>query len=394
MESLVIREYTQELYEGIWDIESRDYEQDYDSDEVLEKLNAPDFFRPFSERLLAFYNEVLNSNYTVDEARADLTRRAKQGISRGTITNWFSGKGEPKYGDDDRQRVFAVAFAIELDAKQTERLFHKVFLDKAFNKRNVHEFIYLYCINHRKPLSVAEKRISQLGKTSEINLPADQTQLTQYLADAAEKGMDESALLKFIAEHPHNFSLNNTSAKEHRKKLLDKLTIGSESSPGLAEQEYERRRSEIADDKESASGFSGKDKTSVDFLLYMIMGIDLVQKKNDEVLSIRERFQRKEINNQFPDKQTLSMKDPSSYVLRKDIILLYFYSYWIKDYLENQSRGNYDGFANELNGVLFECGFSPLYYGNPYDWLFLYCSACADDNYKPLDRFRGILTQD
>jgi len=225
MAGSVMGEYTQELYDGIWDIAGRDYEQDYDSGEVLEKLNDPDFFRPFSERLLAFYNEVLNSNYTADEARADLSRRVKQGnipLNRGNITNWFSGNTEPKYGDNDRKNLFAVAFALELDAKQTEQLFHKVFLDKL----------------------------------------------------------------------------------------------------------------------------------------------------------------------------TLSMKDPSSYVLRKDIILLYFYDYWVNDYLGGQNVGDYDGFVEGLNDILNVCGFSPLYIGNPYDWLFLYCSACVDDNYTPLDRFRGILTQD
>ena len=63
-------------------------------------------------------------------------------------------------------------------------------------------------------------------------------------------------------------------------------------------------------------------------------------------------------------------------------------------YLKGQKAGSYDGFKDELNDVLFGCGFSPLYAGNPYDWLFLYCSACNTDDYTPLDRFRGVLAQD
>jgi len=395
MADSVMHEYTQELYDEIWSIAGRDYEQDYDSGEVLEKLNDPNFFRPFSERLLAFYNEALNSNFTADEARADLQRRVKLGnipLNRGNITNWFSGNTEPKYGDNDRKNLFAVAFALELDAKQTERLFHKVFLDKAFNKRNAHEFIYLYCINRGRPLSVAEMLIGQLDGIDKSNMPADQTQRTQFLADAARHDMGEDDLLKFISEHPKNFSLNNTAAKEKRDALLDRLK-GSAGKPGLAQQEYERRRDELADDKEKTTGSDGRDAKSVDFLLYMIMGVDLAQKKDNKILSIRERFPRKEISNQFPDKLTLSAKDPSSYVLRKDIILLSFYDYWVSDYLSSENSGDYDSFVEGLNDVLYECGFSPLYAGNPYDWLFLYCSACADDGYTPLDRFRGILAQ-
>jgi hypothetical protein len=266
-------------------------------------------------------------------------------------------------------------------------------LDKAFNKRNVNEFIYLHCIVHGKPLTVAEMLIAQLDSIDKSNIPADQTQRTQFLADAAGYDMGEDDLLKFISEHPKNFSLNNTAAKEKRDALLDRLK-GSAGKPGLAQQEYERRRAEFANEKEDTTGFEKKDPSSVDFLLYMIMGVDLAQKKDNEILSIRERFPRKEISNQFPDKLTLSAKDPSSYVLRKDIILLSFYDYWIRNYLAGENSGDYDSFVEGLNDVLYECGLSPLYAGNPYDWLFLYCSACADDGYTPLDRFRAILAQD
>jgi len=74
--------------------------------------------------------------------------------------------------------------------------------------------------------------------------------------------------------------------------------------------------------------------------------------------------------------------------------MLQFYEYWVRDYLDGRSLGGFDGFIEGLNDVLFKCGFSPLYAGNPYDWLFLYCSACTTEDYTPLDRFRGIMAQD
>ena len=46
-----------------------------------------------------------------------------------------------------------------------------------------------------------------------------------------------------------------------------------------------------------------------------------------------------------------------------------------------------------MRGVLLECGFSPLYAGNPYDCLFLYCSACySEGNINPLDVYRELLS--
>jgi hypothetical protein len=380
MQNQILGERTQMQYDHIWETADK-YSVDYDFNELLDQINSSDFFRPFSERLLTFYNEIRQVNYTADEAIADL-QRCNIALSRGTLNNWFAGKTEPKFGDKDRQSMFIVAFALELDVAQTERLFHKVFLDKAFNKRNRNEFIYLYCINNKKPLSVAEGLIEDLKLTDKSITATDATIQTQFLADAAMRDIDENELLEYISTHPHNFSLNNTAALKKREELVHKLT-GDKNNSGLAQQEHDRHP-ELADDK-------NKDKTSVDFMLSVLKGADFAQKDNTEITSIRDKFpQRKEIYNQFPDKQTISKKDPASYTLRKDIILLQFYSYWVADFLSRQELGEYDGFVEELNDVLFDCGFSPLYIGNPYDWLFLYCSACE----KPLDVFRGILAPD
>ena len=395
MAAILEGSHTQGHNEKLWELVMKDFEQDYESEEVLEKLNDPDFFRPFSERLLAFYNEATNCSFTVDEARADLQRRAKDAnidLKRGAINNWFSGSTEPKYGDDDRRRMFAVAFALELDVEQTMCFFHKVFLDRAFNLRSDREFVYLHCIFNKKSFSVADALIQRLGASKDSVVNTEHTEHTQLLVTVAGQDIDENELLEFIAAHPYNFSLRNTAAKKHRSRLLEALTSGSKGRDGLAKQEYERRRSELADSKD-AYGFDGKDVKSVDFLLFMIMGVDFAKKGTAEIRSIRDKFHRKEVYNQFPDKQTISMENPSSYILRKDIILLYFYEYWVNDYLSGQNRGDYDGFVDGLNDVLFDCGFSPLYIGNPYDWLFLFCSACAADDYTPLDRFRGILGQ-
>lgn len=395
MADSITSEYSLMLENDMWVAVGNDYDKEYDFNELLGKINRTDFFRPFSERLLTFYNEILRSSYTAYEAISDLQRRTKQKnipLSRNSIANWFSGKTVPKYGDNDRRNMFALAFALELDCEKTERLFHKVFLDKAFNKRNAHEFIFLYCICNRKSLSEADNLISQLNSTNEIVLAGDRTERTQFLTDAARRDVGERELLNFMSSHQHNFSLNNTAAKKHRQVLLDKLA-GNADRAGLARQEYEHRRAELADEKD-ALGFEKRDPTSVDFLMYIITDADFVRKGYNEILSIRDKFPRKEISNQFPNKQTLSQKEPSSYVLRKDIILLYFYSYWVTDYLKDQNIGDYDGFVAELNDIMFDCGFSPLYIGNPYDWLILYCSACSGEDCNPLDIFRGILARD
>lgn len=106
----------------------------------------------------------------------------------------------------------------------------------------------------------------------------------------------------------------------------------------------------------------------------------------------REVFARKEISNQFPNANTISHPD-SSYILRKNIIFLFFYWFWVKWSLEEHPDWDDDTFQDEMNNNLQRCGFGPLYYGNPYDWLFLYCSNCVQNYSNPIDAFRAILME-
>ena len=46
-----------------------------------------------------------------------------------------------------------------------------------------------------------------------------------------------------------------------------------------------------------------------------------------------------------------------------------------------------DDYIEEINVHLNESGFSLMYYGNPYDWMFLYCALSE----RPLDTLRGLL---
>ena len=48
-----------------------------------------------------------------------------------------------------------------------------------------------------------------------------------------------------------------------------------------------------------------------------------------------------------------------------------------------------DDYISEMNTILIDSGFSPMYYGNPYDWMFLYCSLFV----RPLDTFRDLIAE-
>lgn len=127
-------------------------------------------------------------------------------------------------------------------------------------------------------------------------------------------------------------------------------------------------------------------KTSTAYMYYMITG------QHPKLMGIKSVFKNfrlpDEIKNRFP-RVSLFAEDELTYeTLRKMIILLYSYLFW-RDYHNKKivDSRKMKAYVDGLNQTLDMCGFSELYYGNPYDWLFLYCTSL---DYS-LETFRAML---
>lgn len=138
-------DYTQQREDLIWNVDS-------DGDEyqnVLRVLNED--FRTFGESVTALMEK--KASHEIERPIEYLRECCEHtGVpledigSAGTLRNWFSGKIRPKKGEDSREKMFALAFALRLSIPETSELFHKAYLDRAFNQRNYRELIYYFCI--------------------------------------------------------------------------------------------------------------------------------------------------------------------------------------------------------------------------------------------------------
>lgn len=371
------KSYTESLSDLMWDFvfEEDDAEDDYSR--VIQCLSGMDF-RPFSERLLSFFNRITEHEYSSGEAGdVLLALGASRGVrfNRNTVKNWFSSSS-PKKGQQDRERAYQIAFALNLDLPGAVELLHKVYLDRAFNLRNASEAIYFYCIKNGKPYSNAQLMLAQLNNQNDDE-SSEEIIPTLQIKESINLCSEDEDVVAFIKSRPRDFSLSNTLAKEKLDKLI------SELKGGLVVQEYKMRI-------EEAIETAGRDLTSIDFMLYMITNQDS-SSKNADFFDLRKLLPR-EVTSNFPNKQTFSLTNPSSDIIRKELIMLYFYKYWVTLYLEDGVMANtdyehYDAFIAQVNMHLDECGLGTLYKGNPHDWLYMYCSGKVN----PLDAFRGIL---
>lgn len=137
-------------------------DDEFDNTETLDFLNSEDGFRTFGDGVIALINKKYpDANFeNVRKFLAAMCNENNMDIndigSRNTLKNWFEGDKRPKKGETDREHMFALAFALNFTTDETAELFHKVYLDRAFDFRNEKELVYYFCISNNKKWSDAK----------------------------------------------------------------------------------------------------------------------------------------------------------------------------------------------------------------------------------------------
>lgn len=361
-----------ELYEGKWSVYDTS-EDDYA--EMVDYLNSSSF-RSFGDGLISVISKrTLEGETTLDclkrcfkETNIDI----KELGSPNTPKNWLNGGERPKKGEESRRKMFVLAFALGLNVEETVYLFQRVFLDRAFNPRNYKELIYYYCIEKGLPFSKALDMISQVSfESSDVT---DKTIYTKVIADVIEQSKSESDIIKYINLHPHNFSINNTAAKD----IVTQYTSRAKKVVLEEIQNFDLHNT------------TNKDKDSTNFMYETIIGQTITTDRGTDKSLFKNADLPKEISTSFPTPQIFAKlhKNPNYDELRKMLILLFSYCFWYKTQKSNDYADIYD-YVEQLNDLLTEANLPTIYPGNSMDWLFCFCTM-AD---RPLDTFRAILSE-
>ncbi len=391
-------EYTEHLE---IELEEMNY-QEIEEEDILKYLEDPHSFMNFGDGLRRMIRRKMPGESEKDEA-AFLEEKAKaQGISlnRNTVKNWFEGKG-PKKGDKDRERMFAVCFAMGFNLEETIELFTKVYSDKTFNLRNYREFIYFCAINNGWDQRHANDLIERAALSGEKD---DKTLYTRLIHDIAKDILTDEDVLNYISKNGHNFDLRNESAKkilegllydvQGRKgelKLLEAGRIDDTCSYIARECAIDNAMWESFKIKDSEINSKTKKSIySVSTMVDIIYGLDMARVRED----LNEEGMRLIKNARLPDaikgrlplSQTFSKKEPTAEEYRKMIILLFSYKFWCeKDFFDADI--GFEDYRDELNGILYRAYLHELYIGNPSDWFFMYCTMCEES----LAVFRNII---
>ncbi|MBQ9142227.1 MAG: hypothetical protein IJX63_10620 [Lachnospiraceae bacterium] len=376
-------------------------EEDATEEMILEFLEQEENFLTFGERL----ERIIRRKMSGDEVLSPqeyLTNKVKEkhldkaGISRNTIPNWFA-EDKHRKSPQSREHMYLISFALELTEEETRELFTKVYFDRPFNVREKREFVYLYCIRNGLPYSGAESMLQKLmeQKVEERfhNKGIEETMQTLMLTRVLQDMQDEDRVLAFMKKHEHSFQINNQSVQIIISTLLREILTDDKEQTYLAK--------EIERDPELLK--PGAKATSYSNMLAVITGVNLVKASELKGKSVYKTARLpKEIMNRFPTTHTFSKWNrwtkegkqeaaPTAEELRKMLILLFSYRFWYQvQYEDREKNASKDKrlqvYMEELDDLLAQSNLQPLYYGNPFDWLFLYCTLLEE----PLTGFRFL----
>ena len=327
---------------------------------AIELGECPVFLEGLAGRLTELGTSCTVSD--TDIMLSEVKRRFKEILGKTcpkAVRNWASGTLP---GLVNRQNNYDLCYALEMDYKQTTAFFIKNFLTIPFNCKSKTDAIYYYCFYHNKPYSTAAKMLDEAKCFMSQEYAHTHT---SQIRDFIRSTDDDKAFLKYLSTHCYN---NEQQFQVARKIINDEIE---------QVKAYILRYGNI-DSADNLSPDRLNSQTLVELLGHRY------QKSGRKV---KDRKLPKQFTESLPNDVTLGRiinGDSVSYeVLRKTLMLLKFHNFYVNAYNDDEQTtyDNLQDFYAELNNVLYDCGFAPIYERHSFDCLLLFCA----NSLEPID---------
>lgn len=407
---------------------------DYDLENAIDFIKDASSFRTFDiglKELLKRKGYNFTNHHEAAQFLISKLRAIHSTIEDATVYSWFSGKHRPKIEAGSRKKIYEICFALNLTYEETVWVFNCVYYDRAFNCHSIEEAVYYYAFLNGLPYQKALQTIDRINKAiadKPISTEEVTYNYTQFVQMSILNFKTTQELEDFLIAHKENFNSWNTSALNRLKSLLleikgdeksklqidalkrtlnRKLKLNHEIplSHIIYEEDYLQWglliREIIFDAKASSKNeteylletIGGKNIRTNTFVLdHLLSTVTGLPKHTDIPYVIKNNFPSKKVMSDILDESKVTVS--KSYdAIRKMIVLLDFYVFWVRVKLgiTNISELNLNElpaiYKDEADHNLYQCGYEPLYVGNPYDWIFL----CASKNKEPLSFFRAYI---
>ncbi len=341
-------------------------------DYTLKNAKKIGFDKATKEELIDFLNNrCITKNIFFSKSPSE----NKKTLKRWLIKNCIPTK---------RNEIYKLCFALDMDTTTTTEFFLKGCFERPFNCKDIDEATYFFCMSNNLTYTDALDIIEEINIKNTSNANEDIVE-TENVRSVIQK-IDSRK--KFIGYMVENSWIQNQTGCE---KVLHLIDICKNYATA------ENNKIGICEELKSIS--------SIDDMLAVIYGYrarlmedgkEIYKKtisKSNFPPSIKQNFpQAKQL-------QSIENKTASYDVIRKALIMLYFYYFYSELFYPDPKRTKnaiseyknpkymFDEFQNSLNVELSKCGYVQLYWRNPYDWMFGYCAM----HESPVDCLRDII---
>lgn len=332
-------------------------QEDLTAKEAVGFLRSGMELRTFSGNLRSLYTgQDLEKRLVEQLSRyaAESDGDVKPDNIRRKVRNWMNDKNIPA----DREEVFRIAFALELDEKAADQLLLRT-LEQGIHYRNAREMIYAFSLkNHQSyAAACACAKIFEERKESEGRQQEPVTRILKMEFDHLAPGED---IIGFMMERSGEFGRHHNTAYRYFMKMLTVLEGGED-------------------------GDGDEKKYSMEYISENYLRMNMPEDRRTSGYSDIQKM----IKKYWPGIRSIkAMRNRTEDVSRKVLLLLYIvtggvlngeYDELDEEYIETVEW--LETHCERINDMLIECGMSIIDPRNPFDWLILYCLKPGQDDF-------------
>lgn len=388
--------YTDFFEEKIYDVL---VEEDYIGE--LKKVMGQ--FRPFHEALDSF---LLEHGYRgniedTDEKVKFISEKCRQaGVPVPcNLRKWYS---ENKRIERMSAVPFQLCFAFELNEGKANEFLHKVCLGRGFDCHLMEEIVYYFALKNRFTYAETQEILAKVQLVKPGKMQGENFVYTKYIVEELEEIETAEELIAYLNENAGQFGYNNGTACRTIQSLWREIS-GYGEKEGIAKREKSCMYSVWDRDGEETKEKNEHKSTddSIWKIYLQILGLSteylgkLPKDRSLKPILKDNALLHPLAEEAFPDRDGITKILNGEHVsyerIRKLLILLSFYQYYGNLAAEKRTfdAGQEDEEKCILNieNVLSDANYPPLYPGNPYDFLIL----MAIRSEIPLTTFRDYM---
>ena len=360
-------------------------------------------FRSFHEALDSFLLEHGYSGHIDDTDEkvkfiSERCRHAGVPVPR-NLRKWYS---ENKRIERMSVVPFQLCFAFELNEEEANEFLHKVCLGRGFDCHLMEEIVYYFALKNRFTYAEAQEILAKVQVVKPGKMQNENFVYTKYIIEELEEIKTTEELIAYLNENAGQFGYNNGTACRAIQKLWREIS-GDGEKEGIAKREQSCMYSVWDSDGEGTEEKNKKKSTedSIWKIYLQILGLStkyLGKLPKDRSLKpiLKDNALLHPIAEEaFPDRDGITKILNGEHVsyerIRKLLILLSFYKYYGNLAAKKRSflagKNDSEECISNIDSVLRDANYSPLYPGNPYDFLIL----MAIRSEMPLSTFRDYM---